>query len=81
MTSGDGTGEQTDIKFNLMATGNDVISGSASPMLGQHLFRMESGEGLRSKPITEEELAESNDGSNGIMDEEVTDSDPSGLPE
>lgn len=58
---------------------NEMISDSASPMLGQHLFRMESGEGLRSsKPPTEERQIEFTDESN--MEEDITDSDPSGPP-
>ena len=74
--SGDGNGEQTDCKFNLM--GNAEMSADTSPVLGNHLFLMESGEGLRSKPTTDEHSMQFTDESN--MEEDVTDSDPSGLP-
>ena len=53
-----------------------MIVDGASPMLGQHLFRMESGE-LRSKPTEEAEVSDEENN----MEEDVNDSDPSGLPE
>ena len=56
---------------------NGIMTDSASPMLGQHLFRMESGELRQSAPTTQEE--EFSDESE--MEEDVNDPDPTGLPE